>query len=34
MSMHTPPYPAEVLEGLSADDFGEVLNNDAEALLL
>lgn len=28
------PHPAEVLEGLGADDSGQVLDNDTEALLL
>lgn len=28
------PHPAEVLEGLSADDSGEMLDDDVEALLL
>lgn len=33
--MATPaPYPAKVLEGLSADDSGEMLDNDMQALLL
>lgn len=28
------PYPAKVLEGLSVDDFGEVVHNNTQALLL
>lgn len=35
ISTATPPsYPAKLLEGLSADDFGEALDDDTEALLL
>lgn len=35
ISVATPPsHPAKVLEGLSVDDSGEVLDNDTEALLL
>lgn len=34
-SAATPtPYPAKLLEGLSVDDSGEMLDNDTEALLL
>lgn len=29
-----PPYSAKILEGLSADDFGEMLDNDTQAVLL